>query len=172
MAPKNFFNLVLKVLGLYLIIDILALVPQLIGPIIFLFDGNMLGEVVWTFVTSAMLIFIYGFCAYYLIFRSDWIIGKLKLDKGFDQEVIQMPVHRSTILGIAIIIIGGIIVVNAIPNLGRQLFLYFQERRMTYNQTDPDLTYVLVSCIKIITGLLLMYHQRWIVNFIELRRKK
>ena len=129
-------------------------------------------EGIWTLLLTAMIIFIYLLCAYYLIFKSDLLMQKLKLNQGFDQDVIPLNMHRSTILSIAIIVIGGLILVDEIPYFCRELFLYFQEKRMTYGQTRPQIAFAILSGVKIIIGYLLLVHQRWIVNFIEMQRKK
>jgi len=69
-------------------------------------------------------------------------------------------------------VIGGLLVADELPNFCRQLFSYFQEKRMTYGQTNPSLSYSIVSGVKIIIGMILMTGQRQIVNLIERQRKK
>jgi hypothetical protein len=118
-----------------------------------------------------LILLVYVFISYFLIFKSDLIIDKLKLDTGFDQETIPLNIHRSTILSISIIVIGGLIIADEIPNLCRQLFAYFQEKRMTYGQTNPNISYSVLAGAKIVIGLLLIGNQRQIVNFIEHKRK-
>ena len=109
--------------------------------------------------------------SYYLIFKSDLIIDKLKLDKGFDQETIPLNMHRSTILSISIIVIGGLLMANEIPNLSRKLFSYFQEKRMTYGQTNPNISFSVLAAAKIVIALLLIGNHRQLVNFIEFKRR-
>jgi hypothetical protein len=43
-----------------------------------------------------------------LVFRPTWIIDKLKLDKCFREETIDLNVKSTTVLTIAIIVIGFI----------------------------------------------------------------
>lgn len=99
-------------------------------------------------------------------------MDKLKLDQGFDEDTISINMHRSTILSIAIVVMGGLIVADEIPNLCWRLFSYFQEKRMTYGQTNPSISFSVLSGAKIIIGILLMSEQRRIVNLIERQRKK
>ena len=172
MTPKSLFNLVLKILGIYLIVDALAVLPQLLSSFLYFSRADSIREGIWTLLLTVIIVFVYLLCAYYLIFKSDLLIQKLKLDKGFDQDVIPLNTHRSTILSIAIIVIGGLILVDEIPYFCRALFNYFQEKRMTYGQTKPQIAYAILSGTKIIIGYLLVVHQRWIVNFIERQRKK
>ena len=172
MTPRILFNIILKILGLFFIKDFLASIPQLLSVILFLTKSDTVTEAVWTLVTTLLILLAYGLVSYYLVFKTDLIIDKLKLDKGFDQETIPLNIHRSTILSISIIVIGGLLVADEIPNFCRQLFSYFQEKRMTYGQTHPDVAYSVVSGVKIIIGILLMAEQRKIVNLIERQRKK
>jgi hypothetical protein len=108
-----------------------------------------------------------------LIFRTDIIIDKLKLDKGFDQEAFPLNIHRSTVLSISIIVIGGLIVVDEIPNFCRQLVSYYQAKRMTMGwQTQSSwISYIVLSGVKIIVGVLMLSNQRQIVRFIEWKRR-
>jgi hypothetical protein len=171
MTTKSLFNIILKILGIFFIKDILAAVPQLLSVILYINNSNTVGEAIWTLVSTVLILLVYVFVSYQLIFRSDFIIEKLKLDKGFDQETIPLNIHRSTILSISIIVIGGLIVAQEIPNLCRQLFDYFQEKRMTYGQTNPSVSYAVLAGAKIDIGLLLMGNQRQIVSLIEVKRK-
>jgi Na+(H+)/acetate symporter ActP len=155
MTPKSLFNIILKILGIFFIKDILAIIPQLLSVSIYLTEPNVSGAV-WTLITTIIILVLYIIFAYYLIFKSDLIIDKLKLDKGFDQETIPLNIHRSTILSISIIVIGGLIVADEIPNLCRQLFAYFQEKRLTHGQTNPNISYSVLAAAKIIIGLLLI----------------
>ena len=102
---------------------------------------------------------------FFLIFKTQAIIRILKLDKGFDQENFQLKVHRSTILSIATVVIGGVLLAEEIPNFCHQLYAYFVEKKV-------PISYTVLSASKIIIGLLLIWNRREIVNFVELRRKK
>ena len=172
MTPRSLFNIILKVLGLFFIRDFLTLVPQVLSVFLYFTKADTISEAIWTFVSTLAMLFVYGFVSYYLIFKTETIIDKLKLDRGFDQDIIPLSIHRSTILSISIIVIGGYIVAEEIPEFCRQLFAYYQEKRMTYGQTNPKIQYSILSAVKIIIGVLLIAEQRKIVNFIEKTRKK
>ena len=150
MSIRSLFNIILKILGILFIQDILAITPQLLSMILYFEKGYGISEPVWTFIFTILILLMYGVVSYYLIFKSDVIIDKLRLDKGFDQETIQINVHRSTILSISTIVIGGIMVVDEIPNFCRQLFAYSQQKRMTYGQTSPTLSYTVLAGTKVL----------------------
>lgn len=172
MSNRSLFNVILKILGIFFIKDILATLPQLLSIIILVTKPNSAENAVTTLSLTLFILLIYVFVSYCLIFKSNIIIDRFKLDKGFDQEVISLTVHRSTILSISIIIIGGLILVQEIPNLCRLLYVYLEERKLNFEQQNPGITYVILACTKIVIGLVLIGNARLLVNFIELKCKK
>ena len=172
MTPRTLFNVILKILGIFFIKDLLAVIPQLLSVILYLMEADTVAEAIWTLVSSLLMLFIYGLVVFYLVFKPNLIIDKLKLEEGFSQDIIPLNIHRSTVLSISIIVIGGLLVADEIPNLCRQLYSYFQEKRLTFGQTNPKLMHSIVSGVKIVIGIGLMASQRQIVNLIERQRKK
>lgn len=172
MSIRSLFNIILKVLGIFFIKDILESISQLAPVSFYLAKPDTAGEAIWPLLSTLFILLVYGFVCYYLIFKSEVIIDKLKLDSGFEEQTIALNMHRSDVLSICMIVIGGLILANEIPNLCRQLYSYFQIKRMTDGQTDPGISYSVLASVKIIIGLLLIGYQRQIVNFIELRRRE
>lgn len=171
MTLRTLFSIILKILGVFFIKDFLALIPQALSSFLYLTKADTVTEAIWTFVLTLLILFIYGLVSYNLIFKSNLIIDKLKLDKGFAQETISLDIHQSTILSIAVIVIGGLLVVEEVPNFCRQLFSYFQEKRMTHGMTNPTISYAIVSAVKILIGLLLIGEQKRIVKLIERQQR-
>jgi hypothetical protein len=124
-------------------------------------------EGVWILLFTIAIIAVYTLASYYLIFRTGLLIDKLKLEQGFDQETIPLNIHQSTILSISIIVVGALIIAESIPALCRQLFAYYQEKRLAFGATNPSLSYSIAEGVKILIGLLLIGNQRQIVNLIE-----
>lgn len=171
MTIWNLFIIILKILGIFFIKDILETLPQLISVVYLLMDTSTFVQGMWTLIMTIITLVAYGIVSYYLIFKFDLIIDKFRLDKGFSQDLIPLNIHRSSVLSISIIIVGGLIIVDEIPNFCHQLFAYYQEKRMTYGATNPSITYTIQWGIKILVGLLLVGNQRQIVNFIERKRR-
>jgi hypothetical protein len=171
MTIRTLFSIILKVLGIFFIRDILTLIPQLLSVFLYMTKAEGAIEAIWTLLSTVLIFSVYSLVTYYLIFKADWVIDKLQLGSSFEEQTISLNIHRSTILSISVIVLGGLIIVDEVPNFCRALFSYFQEKRMTNGQTNPSLSYSVVSAGKIIIGLLLLGSQRQIVNYIELRRK-
>ena|ERR1700678_3294737 len=127
MTPRSLFNIILKILGVFFIQDFLASIPQVLSVFLLFVTPDGRQEAIWTLVSTLLILSAYGIVCYYLIFRTDVIIDKLRLENGFNQEAFQLNIHRSTTLCISIIVIGGLIVANEIPNLCRLLFSYYQQ---------------------------------------------
>src|SRR4051812_37520501 len=115
MTTRSLFNIILKVLGIFYLKDVVATIPQLLSVFLYFTKADSALEGIWTFLLTIVILVVYILISYYLIFRSELIINKLKLDQGFDQETIPLNIHRSTILSISIIIIGGLMVAETIP---------------------------------------------------------
>lgn len=166
MTPRSLFNIILKVLGILFLKEILIFIPQLFA----IFSAAHFSEFILSAITSVSIMLVYIFICYLLIFKTDFLINKLQLYKGFDGDFIPLNIHHSTILSIAIIAIGGLILVNEIPNLCTQLFEYFRLKKEGY--TEAKISYSVLAVSKILIGLLLIIYQRHIVNLIEYKRKK
>jgi len=172
MTPRSLFNVILKILGIFLIKDLLFIIPQFIIAIIPNGSSSTsVMEIIGFLSIDLIVLSACAFLPYFLIFKTEVVVEKLKLYKGFDQETIPMNIHRSTIINISIIIIGGLLISEQIPTCLHQVYVYFQEKKL-YNQKAPNPVYIYLSLVKIAIGLFLITGQRQIVNFIEKQRKK
>jgi hypothetical protein len=175
MATRSLLIIILKVLGLFFVKDFLPLIPQflsLFSLFITYFEDGIISPIVASFLS----LFLYGYFAYVLLFKTEWVIDKLRLEQGIESENWSFKLHRSVILQISTIIIGALIIVNAVPDLLRQLFLYVQHIRsqgglLDYNP-KPDYTLLIIYTVQILIGLLILGYQRRIAVYIEFKRRK
>ena len=178
MTPRNLFIIILKIIGLFFLREIVYIVPQLISSIPFLTKSDDFGEIqntnegLWTFILTLFIITFYSFIIYQLLFKTNNIVDKLKLDKGFNQEEFSFNISNSLVLAIALIVIGGIILTNEIPNFFRNVFSYFQEKSLTHGMTKPNFSFIIISAVKIIIGLLIIGERKRIVEFVERRQSQ
>ena|SRR5215469_10684851 len=172
MTPRSLFMIILKCLGILFVKDILVTLPILLSTFASFLAISQRDQATESILTIFILIFsigIYFLVAYYLIFKSAWIVEKLKLDKDFEEETFSIRIHRSSILSIVLVITGLLIVIDAIPVLFRQLISYFQVTDL-FDRTG--VRNIIIPSVQIIIGLLLIGNQRQIVNFIERKRRK
>ena len=106
---------------------------------------------------------------YQLLFRTNNLVDKLKLDRDFNDIIFEFKLPKTEILTISLIIIGGIILLNEIPNLCKSIFLYIQEKKINRGMTKPDFTYIILSLAKVTIALLLIGER---VRIVELFSRK
>jgi hypothetical protein len=175
MAATSFFNIVLKVLGIYFIRDIVISIPTLFS-VFYSFGRGDVGEAFSTLLVLLLTLFIYCLVAYYLIFKTDWLIQKMQLLKNVPEDPIPLQIHRSTVISISLLVVAFYLIAQAIPQLVRGFTKWYQYNRIMGgfpNALDPfDYSTILVFAAEIIVGLLLIGYQRQLVNFIELKTRK
>jgi len=170
MSPRSLFTILLKVIGIFLIKEIFITLLQVYAGVSMAIS-NELSNLSIGFISYLFIIFISFLLPYLLVFKTSTIIRFFKLDEGFEEEEFSINFHRSSILSIALIVIGGFLFASEIPNLCNHIFNYIElEKMMSAGQVNKNKGYIILSVGKILIGLFLVYFQRPIVNFIELRR--
>lgn len=172
MTPRSLFNVILKIFGLFFLKEIINTVPQLISYILFLMQAEEVKGGIVSLIFTALIVAFYCYIFYLLIFKTNNIIDKLKIDQGFNQQEFSFNLSTSKVLTIALFVIAGVIFANEIPNLCRQFYTDFQEKRMTNGITKQDFSYSIISAVKIVIGFLLIGERKRIIGFIEKRGMK
>jgi hypothetical protein len=167
MAPRSLFNLILKVIGLFFIKDILEALSHTISAIVYIPQYTSANEAFINVAVSFPLLVLYSLLAWFFIFRSERIISVLRLDKHLHEKHISITVERHMLLTTAVIIAGGWLLVNEIPEFFRHAVYYYQERKLYVRMTRPDVSYIAMSTVKIIIGLFLIVFNKPIVSVIE-----
>jgi hypothetical protein len=168
MTIKTFWTIFLKIIGIYLILDSLTIIPQLFTSLAFSYNQDFTVGLIMILFAVVILTLVYFLVLRYCIFKTGWLIDRLRLTDGFDEEKIELKIHRSTVLSISIIVVGGIVFIDSLPQLCKELYHYFQQKSHTMN---PSSGWLIFYTIKTILGILLMTYHRLIVNLIERKRK-
>jgi hypothetical protein len=171
MSPRSVFNIILKVLGMFLIKDILLTIPTALSLFVFWTAGPSSD---FSFLWGALILLLYGWIAWQLIVRTNWVIDLFKLDRNFQEESFSIGIHRSSVLKIAVIVIGGLVAVDAIPELCREIFIYWQSHRGSGSQSQNPANSpidVFTPAFKLMIGSWLLRKNNSIVNYIELKRR-
>jgi len=129
---------------------------------------------VFSLLVSLLVVGIYLGIVYLLIFKTAWIISKLRLTSNLSEEPMVMNLHRSSIYTIAIIVTGLVVLVFAIPQFVRHFydwFEYMDSRKHTFGSNNYDYGPILIALSEVIVGLLFLGNQRTLVNFLESRRR-
>jgi hypothetical protein len=193
MTTRTFWAILIKVAAIWLFIQSFWIMQELIYVVNLFNDSNdnsntkgqatlytIIGEntkgqailygIVGVLLPALILILILWLC----FFKTDWLIDKLKLEKGIAEKEIQLNFHRSTILTVVVITIGGLTFIDSLPILCKQVFDYYKQTKLldaAFYQ-HPNTAYIILYSVKTFIGYFLMTNSRMIVNVIELRRKK
>lgn len=164
MTKRDFFRLLIKIFGLYsFIISIFTLLPETISSFVHYED--------YTFIFIALgSLFIGAFICFLLIYKADFIINKLELDKGFDDEnIILGNLDSSRILKLAILLVGFFLVIDYVPNFLYHIINAFKKEVSLYGIEGQKVDYfnLSVSLINIILGYLLITNYKRLADYLD-----
>lgn len=165
MLIKTFWTILIKIIGLWVLFTCISIIPQFATTLSFT-NGSLNTEsllMIWLILFGE--IFIYILIIRVFIFKTNWIIEKLKLENNFTEERIDLNIKSTTVLTIAIIIIGGIILVESLPSFFSRLFDFFQQKNLLKDYRDTS--WLIYYFIKIIIGYLLLTNGKVLTKYIE-----
>jgi len=164
MKVKTFWLILLKIIGLILVLRMVNVIIHSItavSTIAMWSDGHQIHII--GFVLSVILA--YGFVLWLFLFKTSWLVRKLRLENGFETDKVEINTQLSHILLIAIIVIGAVMIVNNLPQLCREIFIFFQERSMWIENSATR--QVIPYFIKVFLGCLLLTYSKPITSFID-----
>jgi len=171
MTPKSLFTIIIKIFGLFFFLEIIKAVPGLFTTFVYIANEASIVLGLSSLFFSLILLVFYGFIAWYLLFNAGKVLNILQLDKDFEQDEFSFEVSQDSVFIIALMVTGGVILADEIPNFCRILFSYIQISRATLGPTQNDYSLIIFSGLKIILGLLIIGERQWIVNFISRKQE-
>lgn len=176
MTFKSLWIILIRILGIYLAFQLFILIEQIFTQLVFLShiptgsnQPGMLTELGMLITIIVILLLVIRLCFYNPIL----IINMLHLDRGFEEEQITINGDRLKVLNTAVIVIGGVILADALPLLLKTTFIYFQHIN-TYRlfKDFPDSAWIVFYAVKCTIGYLMMSFSRSISLFIDHRTNK
>lgn len=165
MSMRNFWLICLKTLGMWLIINLFISLPNMIYNLITLFTTPDSGMNVTIGITNAVFVsVIYLLIFQFLILRSHQTIDFLKLDKVFEGIRIHLAIPYEKLLKIVIILIGGVLLIDAIPNLVENIYSFIDDDPF-FGQTLKTINIVIYSTLTIMS-LLIMTNPNMVRRYI------
>lgn len=171
MSPRSLWKIILKCMGLWMIIGSVNSVLQYIFLFYRAFLPSVSESILSTVIQLIIILIVYSIIWWFFISKPEILIDKLKLDKGFKEETLSFRIHRSSILKIIVVIIGGMMIIDNLPVLIRQVYTFTEMNKSFYKMETPDKSFIVMYLIKLIMGILLIVYNRHIVNLIELKRR-
>jgi hypothetical protein len=164
MTKRDFFRIVIKIYGLYsLIITLFTIIPRNFTNLMIQYTGIMI-----LVISSVTLISVGLFL--FLLFKTDSIINLLKLDKGFDDDHIQFgALNNENILKIAILILGGFLVVEYVPIFLLDCINAFRMKTSTFifNEKPIDYSKLSIEAVNVLIGYLLLANYKYLSKFFD-----
>jgi hypothetical protein len=112
MTKRDFFIIIIRLFGVYLLFS--TVFSSLIGTVWGLMATLTTDQLVW--IVISLFVILALFVA--LIFYAEHVVGLLRLDRGFDDLRIEFgSVQRGQLLGVAVLILGGMLFANNLPYL-------------------------------------------------------
>lgn len=175
MTPRTLFTILIKLFGLSVLIDALTSVPQVLGTASMIgmsFNSDSTVSIIIGLIAVVVVTALYVIVIRICLFKTDRVIDRLSLDKHFQEEKFEINIDPSIILPIAIIVIGGLICVDSLPALCRQILAYIEQARtLGKNFENPNLAWTAFYLIKLLIGYLLISNSRKLTSWIEARQK-
>lgn len=155
MSSRNFWLICLKTLGMWLIINLFISLPNMIYNLIALFTTPDSGMNVTIGISNAVFVSVIYFLIFqFLILRSHRTIDFLKLDKAFEGIRVNLAIPYNRLLKIVILLIGGALLVNSIPNLVENIYLYLEDD-LLFSQSLKTINIIIYSTLTIISLLIM-----------------
>jgi hypothetical protein len=174
MTPRSLFIIILRVIGLFLLIDILRIVPQLLSTMSVLLRTGETGTMITTIIFAILVTLIYFYVVRYILFRADKLVDKLSLDKNFTEDKFELNIHRSTVIKIAVVIIGGITLVEYFVPLILELYIFIQSKGQGPEEGGSVVTpmNIVKDVLMVLIGFFLVSNSRTITNWTERKLQK
>ncbi len=174
-TPRSLFNVILKIFGLFFLREIINTIPESFLTFVRFFSASEISPSVGVLVVELIILTFYTLLVMQLMLRTNKIIDILKLDQGFSEDEFsfeerqqnKITLTKEEVLNIALIILGGLILVNEIPDFLRMFYLYVDEKKSFYGATAPSISNMVASFAKVLLGLLILGERKRILAFFE-----
>lgn len=166
MSIRSFWTIFIKIVGIWLVFSSLTVVPQAIFTLLTSYFPDSREGLLMLLVPVVLLtVGIYIYILTIFVFKTSWFIDKLKLDKGFADERLDLNIHRSTVLSVAVIVIGGVLFLDSLPLFLRLFFKEIQQHNITGEQFESE--WVIFYFVKTMLGYIVMIKNKEIVRRID-----
>lgn len=159
MSKKDFFILTIKLFGLFsLVTSIFSVIPSNIS--FALMDIDIV-SIMWIVIAATTI----GGLFVLLVFKAEKVVQALKLDKGFDDNRIELGNLKSTdVIKIGTFIIGGLLLLNNIPGFLSHTLFAFKGKNVGIEYKMEDKFNWAVSAINLIIGYLLLTNYSFVAD--------
>lgn len=165
MTKRDFFIVLIKLFGLHsIIISIFSVLPNNIA---FAFQQVDLVVIFWAVISIAIIVGLF----WLLVFEADKVVDFMKLSKGLTDNRMDLGNIKSTdIIKTGTFIIGGLMIVDNIPNFLSQLFWAFKGNVIGEEFTSRDKFKLTISGLNVIIGYLLVSNLNFVAKLLTSKK--
>jgi hypothetical protein len=168
MRKIEIYRVLIKFMGLYFLI---VIVGALINPISSMIIYKMIDEYVWPLIFK----FLFAISVFWLFFiKTNWILRIMRIDSENSDDLIDFKdAKKEAIWDFAVVIVGGLLMVEHIPIFLSNLFYQFQtmagQNEVTASYVTDMKVRVAVHLFGIVVGYLMITNRqrisKWIAKF-------
>ncbi len=167
MTPRSLMIIILRIAGILFLSQLLTAVPSALTLLISLFtygDGTVLSLFS---VVSVLTVLTYIGIVYMLVFKSEYIVDKLGMARGFEEKELRLQVDATSLTRIAIITCGAIVLLFAIPDMCQEILqITMQGDYITSSGQDRNWTPTIIVAIRLVLGLLIIGERERILQLV------
>lgn len=178
MKKADIYEIAVKILGLYLVIPLINILQQLVGSIlVWLFQKNDFPAMA-SFANYLNLFLQLGYCALYvwfiytLIFKTKWLVRKICKDSDYEEDS-KLFADKKTVFEIALIIIGGVVFIQTLPDLGGQIYSLVVQTQNNFNPSfkGRDFRFLITEIIKLVIAILIVLDAKPLAAYFTREKK-
>jgi hypothetical protein len=164
MNSRTFFTIVIKLIGFYLIIELIKSLTDFFSPFLFM-DFTSEQKFAWIII-SLFPVVLYMLVALMFFFQTNFIISSLKIENDLEIVNFDSIALYSKFFRLVIIIIGIVAIIDSFPKLCQGLYDYFKssEGPLGYSR------YIIQEFITLFCGVFIITNDKRIFNYLEFRR--
>jgi len=166
MNKHQVIDITAKILGIYMAVEAVLSFKNFFWAISIGGSGDT-QNITGILISSLFSFTLFAIVAYYLIRKSDKIADKVLVSEE-DQNKIELNISQSFMLDLAIIIIGGVLLAFALPQLAYSLYrllLYFLKSNSAYFSWGNDTIVILQAIIGFYAITNYPKIRKWIVRY-------
>lgn len=164
MKTHTIFIIALKVMGVYLLAELILQLPTLLA----IMPWDTAADTPFVIVLYPLLsVLMYVALIVACLIWPEWVIQHLRLTVKLPVDhVIPQPVHFLALLRMAIIVLGLWLMARGLIPLLREAVAYFQSS-MVLHQQPPIPTYFFVQLSQLLVAFLLVRYNLWLAEKIH-----
>ncbi|CAM3640941.1 hypothetical protein [Flavobacterium chungbukense] len=166
MEIRTFWRIIIKGIGLWLLINSIYVIPQFASSFSFIESGGLNWEnliSVWFIIFGTLAVYL--LITVFFLFKTEWIVRILRLDQNFTENRIDINLPYKNVLSIAVIVIGALVFVEAIPTLCSTIYEFVKQKELIKDYSGTS--WLIFYFLEALSGYLIMTNSKTIIKFID-----